>query len=511
MLARAQNLAEITPNNLRFRYVFALFLIALLILVSQGVMQFSIEEQTHDSRIVNISGRQRMLSQKITKICYYIASEETAERRQMYHGKLKEALTLWERSHVGLLHGDIELGLPGKNSAEVKALFASIESNHQAMVKAAMAVLEAPDKSARQRQAIYQIRDNETSFLQGMDAIVFLYDAEAKQRVNFAKYLELGLAAITLLVLFLEARFIFAPAIRRLRFDMQERKEREVDMDTLFSASPSAMFLIDKVSFLVIRCNHKAEELMGCATRSLIQRPVSDFLDRKHEINRSFFEKLDKGESLSEYEVLLVNAHSSSLETLVSSSQITFGDRQVLVLGVTNITELKKAQQILKYYATFDEMTGLVNRRAGLMLLDKAVERAKRDRMPLTVCYADLDGLKAANDKYGHHEGDWMIKTLSRVLTDLIRKGDVAMRLGGDEFMLVLHDCPESEARLLSERIEKRLDEISSSERKPFPFKVSFGSALYEPTRHTSAAELIEDADNRMYEVKQSKKLGRPL
>lgn len=500
---------DFTAQHLRVRYIVALLLIAILTLVSQAVIQVSIADQEHDSRIVNIAGRQRMLSQKITKTCYYIAEAESAEAREGYRNQLEEALGLWQRSHAGLQRGDPEFGLPGKNSAQVMILFKGIEANHQAMISAAQQVLAAPDSQMVLRRATQIISANEPKFLPGMDAIVFRYDAEAKERVSSAKYLEIGLAIITLLVLVLEARFIFAPAVSRLRRDMREREQREADMETLFSASPTAMLLIDEASLAIIQCNRKTEDLMGCAAEGILQREISEFLDAKHETNRRFLEKVRSGDALSEYEILLIDAQSTSVEALVSSCRLTFAGRHVYVLGVTNITELKKAQQTLQYYATFDEMTGLVNRRTGLMLLDKEVERAQRKRIALTVCYADLDGLKAVNDRYGHHEGDWMIRTMSKVLSDSIRKGDVAMRLGGDEFMLMLHECPEAEAKLLLGRIETRLSDISSAEQKPFTLGVSFGLALYDLTRHANAAELIADADSRMYEAKQARKSAK--
>ena len=408
MPASESNSLEFSARHLHRRYVVSLSLVAILTLLSQGAIQLFIVHQVHDSHLVNIAGRQRMLSQKIAKTLYFLAGEEKPALRDDAYAQLKETLALWERSHAGLQNGDAELALPGNNSAQVTRLFEAIEPNHRAVVTAAHEVLATPGSLPVLRRATRQVSANEPNFLTGMDDIVFRYAAEAKEKIRFAEYLGLGLALLILLILVLEARFIIAPAIGRLRRDMRERQQREADMQA-------------------------------------------------------------------------------------------------------NITELENAQQTLQYYATFDEMTGLLNRRTGLMFLEKALERVKRQGAPLIVCYADIDGLKTTNDKYGHHEGDWMIRTVSKVLIDSIRKGDTAVRLGGDEFMLMLQDCDEQNASLLLERIEQRLDEFSTSESKPFALKMSIGVARYDPVHHANTDALIAEADGKMYAAKLAKKIGPVL
>jgi diguanylate cyclase (GGDEF)-like protein/PAS domain S-box-containing protein len=505
-----KDIAEFTANRFRLRYVIALALIATLTLISQWVIQLSMADEEHDSRVVNIAGRQRMLSQKITKTCYYLLGAGTTEARRAAREQLQEALALWRRSHSGLQHGDQELGLPGTNSPQVTELFRAIEPDYQAMVMAASSVLAAPDGTDEIQQAVRRLGEHEGAFLRGMDAIVFRYDSEAKEKVDFARHLELGLGALTLLVLILEARLIFAPAVRRLRHDMHRHEHHKEDLERLFAASPTAMFLMDETSLVIIRGNSKAEALMGCSADGFLGRPISDFLDTQHEANRAFLEKVHTGDILNEYEVLLIDARRSIVEALASSCRISYSNRRSYVIGITDITEIKKAQQTLRYYATFDEMTALVNRRTGLLMLSAEMERAIRDQRPLTVCFIDIDHLKVTNDQHGHHEGDWMIRTLAAELLESIRAGDVAARLGGDEFLLILHDCAENDANLLVERIGKRLDQIAVDEARPYRLSASFGVTVYDPARHATPEELIAAADSRMYEAKHARRTLMP-
>jgi diguanylate cyclase (GGDEF)-like protein/PAS domain S-box-containing protein len=502
-----KDIADFTAHRLQVRYIVALALIAVLTLISQWVIQVSLANQEYDSRIVNIAGRQRMLSQKITKTCYHMLGLGSAETRRGAREQLQEALALWQRSHVALQHGDAELGLPGDNSPRITELFGTIESDYQIMVDSAKTILTTADAASELPQAVRRLSEHEAPFLRGMDEIVFRYDSEAKRKVRNARYLEVGLGALTLLVLVLEARLIFAPAVRRLRHDMRRHEQHEEDMETLFSTSPNAMFLIDAGSLAIVRGNRKAEALMGCSNEDFIDRPFSAFLDTKHEANKAFLQKIRSDEALDEYEVLLIDANRSVVEALASSCRVAYSNHSSYVIGVTNITEIKKAQQTLQYYATFDEMTDLVNRRTGLLMLATEMGRAARDAHPLTVCFADLDGLKNINDQYGHHEGDWMIKTLAAVLLESVRSGDVALRLGGDEFLLILHDCEESHAEQLIARVGDRLQRIATDEAKPYPLSASFGSAVYDPARHATPEDLIAEADRRMYEAKHRKRL----
>lgn len=137
-------------------------------------MQCLISDQEHDSRVVNIAGRQRMLSQRITKQAYYIAKADSAQTAADFRHQLQEVLGLWERSHKGLLHGDAELGLPGDNSSDVIALFERITPDYLAIVDATKNLLSASERGEPIDQDILLIRNHERSFLQGMDEIVFV-------------------------------------------------------------------------------------------------------------------------------------------------------------------------------------------------------------------------------------------------------------------------------------------------------------------------------------------------
>ena len=501
--------ASFSADQLRRRYIIALSLIALLTVVSQLVVQFLISDQEYDSRVINIAGRQRMLSQKITKTSLYVANAQFAEPAEVaaaYRRQLDDILALWERSHLGLQRGDSELGLPGKNSLEVSALFLRIEPHHRAIVTATKHLLVASAQKQSIDQDIRTIRNNEPVFLQGMDEIVFRYDLEAKHKVVIARWLELGLMVLTLLVLALEAMFIFAPVTRRIRADMRTLEKKEEDMSDLFAANPSAMLLVDVKEQVIVKANQKAADLLEIPEEQLAKSPLRSYIDPKLEPNRLFYEKIAHKERLDDYEIVLLAVKGSVINALVSVRELQFSGRDVFVLGITNISELKKAHLTLEHFATFDEMTGLINRRTGLMLLTNEMARSRRDHRQLTICFADLDGLKTTNDRYGHAEGDWMLRTTADVLNKSIRAGDIAVRMGGDEFLLIFHDCLAADASQLLARVEDRMAAIRIQENKPFAMGLSYGVTAFDATRHSTPEELIAEADSLMYKAKQERK-----
>ena len=508
-VSRHTKSAGLSARQLHRRYIVALSLIALLTIVSQVVVQYMIADQQHDSRVVNIAGRQRMLSQKITKASLYIAHTTSPEATDRYRTELREALALWERSHKGLQQGDQEMGLPGNNSNEIRELFRRIDANHQAIVEASRSILSSPDDAGLLKDAIRTIQTNEPIFLTGMDAIVFRYDKEAKDKIKVASWLELGLMAITLLVLVLEALLIFAPATRRIRRDMQELAEREQDLERLFDASPTAMLMLDMGSLTILRANRKILEMTRQNYHGIRQRNLSELLHTAYDANRIFMQKLNGERTLNEFEVALLGTDNDMIESLVSSRVVTFAGQQVYVLGFTNINELKKAQQSLEYYATYDEMTGLVNRRTGLMILEKAMARSWRESSPLSIIYADLDGLKMANDKFGHAEGDRLIRAAANIMTGLVRTSDFAVRLGGDEFLIILPNCNPQNAQRIVENLENLLASIKSDTPRHAVYSISCGVAAYASDRHSTPDDLLAEADKLMYQAKAARKRTR--
>jgi diguanylate cyclase (GGDEF)-like protein len=131
-----------------------------------------------------------------------------------------------------------------------------------------------------------------------------------------------------------------------------------------------------------------------------------------------------------------------------------------------------RAFEVSQTQANSDSLTGLMTRRS----LETAVRELQATGVPYSVAYGDLDHFKDLNDTFGHAAGDRALRTFSQVLRDSLRPVDIPGRYGGEEFVIVLPDCPVDEARQVLERVRDRLAERIVVADLP-PFTISFGLA----------------------------------
>lgn len=124
----------------------------------------------------------------------------------------------------------------------------------------------------------------------------------------------------------------------------------------------------------------------------------------------------------------------------------------LLVLGLTWYA-IRYYQRKLEQLAATDKLTGLFNRQAFDALLEQTLKDVQREEYPLSIVILDLDNFKSINDQYGHVSGDVVISAVAELLRSKLRQNDIVARWGGEEFMLLLRDCPLDEAARLAEEI----------------------------------------------------------
>ncbi len=213
-------------RRLTTRYILALGTVALLALLGQIVIQVMLQQQSSDALVINIAGRQRMLSQRLSKAALALEVFPDAQSRLENADELRDVVTLWQHSQEGLQRGDSALGLPGKNSPTIQKLFAAIDPEYRTMLQSSHELLVLALVNNTQASnvpgsaflpSIQSILRAQSGFLNGMDRIVSQYQVEAQDHVTRQRYIELLLFGCTLLVLVLEGLFVFRPAVSRLR------------------------------------------------------------------------------------------------------------------------------------------------------------------------------------------------------------------------------------------------------------------------------------------------------
>jgi diguanylate cyclase (GGDEF)-like protein len=157
--------------------------------------------------------------------------------------------------------------------------------------------------------------------------------------------------------------------------------------------------------------------------------------------------------------------------------------------------------------AMFDPLTGLYNRRFAEPRVEAEVKRCQRKGTALTLLLLDLNGFKQINDSHGHPAGDTVLRAFAEHITRAIRGSDLAVRLGGDEFMLLLPECDTNQLQHVLGRLVGFRVEIADE-----TIPVEFSAGWKEYALGQTSKELIEAADRALYENKRSTHVtGNPV
>jgi diguanylate cyclase (GGDEF)-like protein len=151
--------------------------------------------------------------------------------------------------------------------------------------------------------------------------------------------------------------------------------------------------------------------------------------------------------------------------------------------------------------AVLDPLTGLYNRRSGEQRLAEEISRSHRHGRPLTVLLLDLNGLKVINDTFGHPAGDQMIKQFAELLQKAIRGSDVAVRMGGDEFLAVLPECKPEEVHLVLNRLKGKKTDFDGQ-----TIDLLFSAGWTNYVAGEAPETLLKRADAALYTNKRAAK-----
>lgn len=289
----------------------------------------------------------------------------------------------------------------------------------------------------------------------------------------------------------------------------KEQAETNARMTILLNSGGEGVLGIDLTGAITF-ANPKAAAIFNAEQSVLLHNNIDQFFfDEKNDsahwndsILHGFMASGTAGASSQERWQTLGNA-SFDVEYSSDPMRDSNGKQIGSVVMFQDITERKAIEANLKYLATYDALTNLMNRAYFHDSLLKAISRAKRTKDPLCVLMLDLDHFKFINDKYGHGGGDLLLKVVSKRLAGSIREGDVVARLGGDEFGMILYDVHNvNDALPVAQKIITAVGQNIELEEATVNVSCSIGIYQYDDYS-LEMDEVIKNADTALYEAKE--------
>lgn len=174
-----------------------------------------------------------------------------------------------------------------------------------------------------------------------------------------------------------------------------------------------------------------------------------------------------------------------------------------------DLERARAANEDLSHIAMRDAMTGVFNRRGFLELAETVMRTARLTHQPMSLIFADMDGLKHINDVYGHEEGDLAICEAARLMQQCFRQEDIVARIGGDEFVALTRSGAADTITMIEQRLARRFTDYNAASTKPYQVACSFGGYLVNADSTESLDEVLAHADRMMYAEKRRRRSQR--
>ncbi len=274
----------------------------------------------------------------------------------------------------------------------------------------------------------------------------------------------------------------------------------------IFRNAPLGIFHYDAHS-VIVDCNDEFINILGSSRQILVGL---NMLETLHEpkILQAIEDSLTVGEGYFEGDYTTVTSSRTTpvrvfLKAINSLEQTPIGGVGI----VEDFTEKKLTEEQVQYYASYDSLTGLPNRRLLLEHLSHELSRAKRRGHYGALLFIDLDNFKTINDSLGHSVGDDLLKVVAKRIRECIRQEDTAARMGGDEFIIIITELDNSmglaahKVRGIAEEISLCLSAPCQIEGRDMQITPSVGVSLF-PKDDKGVDDILKQADTAMYRAK---------
>lgn len=293
-----------------------------------------------------------------------------------------------------------------------------------------------------------------------------------------------------------------ASEIERMRAE-RELSASEARFRTLIEDAPAAVYLHD-FNGRILHANRMTCQLLGYSPAELQSMTVMEI--DADEPDPAALQNLWNTMNPASC-VTLERAHlrkdGSSFPVEIQLSQIAEGAEKRILSFVRDISERKLAEKQLLHQATHDQLTGLANRTLLQDRLEQTIHFARRSQRLVALLLLDLDRFKVVNDNLGHRAGDELLCMVARRLEETVRDADTVVRMGGDEFVILLAEVErEDHVGLVAEKILEHLAQPFSFAQRMISITGSIGISLF-PRDGSDGESLLSKADISMYRAKE--------
>lgn len=294
--------------------------------------------------------------------------------------------------------------------------------------------------------------------------------------------------------------------IQQRDFDSKEKSYHEF-IKTMIEIIPVPLFYKDrKGSYL--GCNKAFEEFIGISKEEIIGKTVYEISKKNNaetyaDMDQQLFD--NPGTQSYEYEY----ENSNNEKKYVVFNKVTYNNSSGEVNGiigiVNDITEIKKRETELTEKTFFDSLTGILNRRFFDENVENEWKKCLRENASLSLIMLDIDYFKKYNDHYGHQRGDDCLKKVAQeIRISLLRPSDIAMRYGGEEFVVILPNTKMHGAQRVAERIRQNITNLAIDHEDSTVSKVvTLSQGIAEMNnKEDTVYECLKNADRSLYEAK---------
>jgi diguanylate cyclase (GGDEF) domain len=284
--------------------------------------------------------------------------------------------------------------------------------------------------------------------------------------------------------------------------DISEFYEKDMLFRLLAENNPNGVILYDFQEDKIVYANRVFLRILKYQEEEVIGKSVLAFVDPKNlERAKRLIERVKAGLKRHAEVVLRLTTKTGKVKwfKLVGHPVICKNNGHLLIT-LMDITREKERERRLFYLATTDKLTKLLNRHAGIKMFENLLYQAQRYGIPFSILILDIDDFKKINDELGHLAGDLALRKVAKAIKKGIRKSDIAIRWGGEEFLILL---PHTADPLpIGEKIRKLISAISIDGYGPL--SVSVGATIYQ--EGDTIDSMIRRADSALYSAKRKGK-----